>query len=261
MTKPPFTHLHVHTQYSLLDGAARLGDMFNACNEMGMSHIAMTDHGNLHGAYDFFHQAKKAGVTPIIGIEAYVAPGVPAQQAEDPVGSAAPEAGRRVRFRWLHAQDDLGGERDGSAQPLPALLGRVRRGLADEVAADGQGDHRQVVGGAHRLHRLPLRRAPDPAAARPVRRGAQGRLRVPGHLRQGQVLPGADGPRHRDRAPRPRRSAGDRQEAGHPAAGHQRLALHVRERGRRRTTRCCASRPARTSPTPTASASTAPATT
>ncbi|TFI19951.1 PHP domain-containing protein, partial [Streptomyces sp. 4R-3d] len=47
VTKPPFTHLHVHTQYSLLDGAARLGDMFKACNEMGMSHIAMTDHGNL----------------------------------------------------------------------------------------------------------------------------------------------------------------------------------------------------------------------
>ncbi|MFE9610492.1 DNA polymerase III subunit alpha [Streptomyces sp. NPDC006012] len=74
MSKPPFTHLHVHTQYSMLDGAARLKDMFNACNEMGMTHIAMSDHGNLHGAYDFFHSAKKAGVTPIIGIEAYVAP-------------------------------------------------------------------------------------------------------------------------------------------------------------------------------------------
>ncbi|MGW6455356.1 PHP domain-containing protein, partial [Streptomyces sp. NPDC055078] len=59
----PFTHLHVHTQYSLLDGAARLKDMFAACDEMGMSHIAMTDHGNLHGAYDFFHSAVKAGVT------------------------------------------------------------------------------------------------------------------------------------------------------------------------------------------------------
>jgi DNA polymerase-3 subunit alpha len=74
VSKPPFTHLHVHTQYSMLDGAARLKDMFNACNEMGMTHIAMSDHGNLHGAYDFFHSAKKAGVTPIIGIEAYVAP-------------------------------------------------------------------------------------------------------------------------------------------------------------------------------------------
>ncbi|MFI6089210.1 DNA polymerase III subunit alpha [Streptomyces sp. NPDC051218] len=71
----PFTHLHVHTQYSLLDGAARLKDMFDACNEMGMTHVAMSDHGNLHGAYDFFHQAQDAGVTPVIGIEAYVAPG------------------------------------------------------------------------------------------------------------------------------------------------------------------------------------------
>lgn len=98
MTKPPFTHLHVHTQYSLLDGAARLKDMFAACNEMGMSHIAMTDHGNLHGAYDFFHQAKKAEVTPIIGIEAYVAPesrkhkrkiqwGQPHQKRDDVSGS------------------------------------------------------------------------------------------------------------------------------------------------------------------------------
>ncbi|PAZ15871.1 DNA polymerase III subunit alpha, partial [Streptomyces sp. SA15] len=90
--------LHVHTQYSLLDGAARLKDMFNACNEMGMTHIAMSDHGNLHGAYDFFHSAQKAGVTPIIGIEAYVAPesrrnkrkiqwGQPHQKRDDVSGS------------------------------------------------------------------------------------------------------------------------------------------------------------------------------
>ncbi|WP_427893322.1 DNA polymerase III subunit alpha [Kribbella sp. GL6] len=71
---PSFTHLHVHTQYSLLDGAARLKDLFAACAEHGMTHLAISDHGNLHGAYDFFHQARKAGITPIIGIEAYVAP-------------------------------------------------------------------------------------------------------------------------------------------------------------------------------------------
>ncbi|MQY15885.1 DNA polymerase III subunit alpha [Streptomyces sp. RB5] len=98
MAKPPFTHLHVHTQYSLLDGAARLKDMFAACNDMGMTHIAMTDHGNLHGAYDFFQQATKANVTPIIGIEAYVAPesrrnkrriqwGQPHQKRDDVSGS------------------------------------------------------------------------------------------------------------------------------------------------------------------------------
>ena len=100
MTQEPFTHLHVHTQYSLLDGAARLKDMFNACGEMGMSHIAMTDHGNLHGAYDFFHQAKAAGITPIVGIEAYVAPdhrrnmrpvkwGTPHQKRDDVSGNGA----------------------------------------------------------------------------------------------------------------------------------------------------------------------------
>ncbi|RMI43571.1 DNA polymerase III subunit alpha [Streptomyces triticirhizae] len=94
----PFTHLHVHTQYSLLDGAARLKDMFRACQEMGMSHIAVTDHGNLHGAYDFFQQARAADVTPIIGIEAYVAPesrrhkrrvtwGQPHQKRDDVSGS------------------------------------------------------------------------------------------------------------------------------------------------------------------------------
>lgn len=94
----PFTHLHVHTQYSPLDGAARLRDLFAACQELGMSHIAMTDHGNLHGAYDFFQQATSSGVTPVIGIEAYVAPesrrakrkvlwGQPHQKRDDVSGS------------------------------------------------------------------------------------------------------------------------------------------------------------------------------
>ncbi|MEE1942246.1 DNA polymerase III subunit alpha [Streptomyces sp. TRM 70361] len=98
MADQPFTHLHVHTQYSLLDGAARLKDMFEACQQMGMTHIAMTDHGNLHGAYDFFQHATRAGVTPIIGIEAYVAPqsrrykrrvqwGQPHQKRDDVSGS------------------------------------------------------------------------------------------------------------------------------------------------------------------------------
>ncbi|QDK03418.1 DnaE-like DNA polymerase III alpha [Streptomyces phage Leviticus] len=70
-----FVHLHVHSEYSLLDGAARLKDMFAEAKAQGMRALAMTDHGNLHGAYDFFTQGQAAGVKPIIGIEAYVAPG------------------------------------------------------------------------------------------------------------------------------------------------------------------------------------------
>ena len=69
-----FAHLHVHTEYSMLDGAARLGDMFGECARLGMPAVAMTDHGNLYGAFDFYEQATAAGLKPIIGIEAYVAP-------------------------------------------------------------------------------------------------------------------------------------------------------------------------------------------
>ena len=74
MTSENFVHLHVHTEYSMLDGAARVPDLIQEVARQGMSAIAMTDHGNVFGAYEFYKQAKKAGVKPIIGIEAYVAP-------------------------------------------------------------------------------------------------------------------------------------------------------------------------------------------
>jgi DNA polymerase III subunit alpha len=95
-----FAHLHVHTEYSMLDGAARLKDLFNQVKQADMSAIAMTDHGNLYGAYDFWTKATAAGVKPIIGIEAYVAPehrkhrqpvrwGSPAQHGDDISGAGA----------------------------------------------------------------------------------------------------------------------------------------------------------------------------
>ena len=70
----PFAHLHVHTEYSMLDGAARLKDLIAEVKSQGMTHVAMTDHGNLFGAREFHRQAEAAGITPVIGIEAYVAP-------------------------------------------------------------------------------------------------------------------------------------------------------------------------------------------
>ncbi|MCX6448622.1 MAG: DNA polymerase III subunit alpha [Actinobacteria bacterium] len=72
--KDSFVHLHVHTEYSMLDGAARVGDLVEEVARQEMPAIAMTDHGNVFGAFDFYKQATKAGVKPIIGIEAYVAP-------------------------------------------------------------------------------------------------------------------------------------------------------------------------------------------
>ena len=70
-----FVHLHVHTEYSMLDGAARLKPLLAETTRLGMPALAITDHGNLYGAYDFYKQATAAGVKPIIGCELYVTPG------------------------------------------------------------------------------------------------------------------------------------------------------------------------------------------
>ena len=74
MKHSEFVHLHVHTQYSLLDGMIRLEDLFKKAREYKMPAIAITDHGNMFGAIDFYQQAYKHGIKPIIGCELYVAP-------------------------------------------------------------------------------------------------------------------------------------------------------------------------------------------
>ena len=71
----PFTHLHCHSHYSLLDGAGDIGKLVNRAVDHGMNALALTDHGNLHGALEFYRKAKGAGINPIIGYEAYIAPG------------------------------------------------------------------------------------------------------------------------------------------------------------------------------------------
>jgi DNA polymerase-3 subunit alpha len=91
-----FVHLHVHTEYSMLDGAARVADLMSATKEQGMSAIAITDHGNNFGAFDFWNQAKNAGLKPIIGTEAYLTPGTSRRE--------------RTRVRWGNGgEDDVSG--------------------------------------------------------------------------------------------------------------------------------------------------------
>ncbi|MBE3071252.1 MAG: DNA polymerase III subunit alpha, partial [Planctomycetes bacterium] len=75
MPQTPFVHLHVHTEYSLLDGACRIDDLVAAAVAQGAEALAITDHGNLHGVIAFYEAATAAGLKPIIGYEAYVAPG------------------------------------------------------------------------------------------------------------------------------------------------------------------------------------------
>jgi DNA polymerase-3 subunit alpha len=70
----PFIHLHTHSEYSVLDGALKIGDMLAAARDFRMPAVALTDHGNVFGAVEFFKQAKKQDIKPILGVEAYVAP-------------------------------------------------------------------------------------------------------------------------------------------------------------------------------------------
>ncbi|MBX3195940.1 MAG: DNA polymerase III subunit alpha [Microbacteriaceae bacterium] len=91
-----FVHLHVHSEYSMLDGAARVGDLIAAVAEQGMPAVAITDHGNNFGAFDFWKQATEAGVRPIIGTEAYLTPGT--------------HRSDRTRVRWGNGgEDDVSG--------------------------------------------------------------------------------------------------------------------------------------------------------
>jgi DNA polymerase III subunit alpha len=74
MPERPFVHLHCHTHYSLLDGASRIPELVQLTKSLGMNALAMTDHGNLFGAIEFYRECQEAGVNPIVGYEAYVAP-------------------------------------------------------------------------------------------------------------------------------------------------------------------------------------------
>ncbi|HEY4882208.1 MAG TPA: DNA polymerase III subunit alpha [Myxococcales bacterium] len=93
-----FAHLHLHTLYSLLDGAIRLPDLMKSCAETGMKSVAVTDHGNMFGVVNFYREAKKHGIKPVIGFEAYVA-------GEKGMGDKSQRVGNHL---VLLAQNDAG---------------------------------------------------------------------------------------------------------------------------------------------------------
>ncbi|MBX4188265.1 MAG: PHP domain-containing protein, partial [Candidatus Doudnabacteria bacterium] len=70
----PFTHLHVHSHYSLLDGLSKTEELVERAKELGMTSLALTDHGVMYGTIEFYNTCREAGIKPIIGVEAYVAP-------------------------------------------------------------------------------------------------------------------------------------------------------------------------------------------
>ena len=194
-TRPPvttiapndFTHLHVHSEFSLLDGLGRITELVDTAAQLGMDSMAITDHGALYGAVAFYQAAKTKGIKPIIGVETYVA--------------------RR-------SMTDKEGKAD--AQPFHLIL------LAKDLV--GYQNLCRLVTDAHidgyyykpridREHLATLQRGPDRAVGLPRRRDRQGargrrlgagpqpRRRVRRHLRQGPLLPRAPGPRPARPAP------------------------------------------------------------
>ncbi|HWL60829.1 MAG TPA: DNA polymerase III subunit alpha [Microbacteriaceae bacterium] len=111
-----FAHLHVHTEYSMLDGAARVGELLDEAVALGMPAIAITDHGNNFGAFEFWRQAKARGIKPIIGTEAYLTPGT--------------HRSDKTRVRWAEGEglnaDDVGG---GGAYTHMTLLAETTEGM------------------------------------------------------------------------------------------------------------------------------------
>src|SRR3954469_14305021 len=100
-----FVHLHCHSEYSLLDGANRIDDLIRRAKELEQPALAITDHGNLHAAWDFQERARQAKIKPIIGMEAYVALGAPPQKA-------GPASGTKPYYHLVLLARDAAGYRN-----------------------------------------------------------------------------------------------------------------------------------------------------
>jgi DNA polymerase-3 subunit alpha len=105
MAKVPFTHLHLHTQYSLLDGAIKHDALFERLKSLGQEAIAMTDHGNLFGAVEFYEKARSAGIKPILGCETYIAAGSRTEKEARERDAGGFDA---ISHQLLIAMDDTG---------------------------------------------------------------------------------------------------------------------------------------------------------
>ena len=145
MPDRPFVHLHCHTHYSLLDGASRIPELVAHVKKLGMNAVALTDHGNLYGAIEFYRECKAAGINPIIGYEAYVAPGKRTDREARRRGDAG------------YPPDAAGPEPHRLQEPHQDGVRRLPRGLSLRPA-HRQGAARSPQRRAHLPERLRLQR-------------------------------------------------------------------------------------------------------
>ena len=201
----PFVHLHLHSQYSLLDGAIKLDQLFERARALGMPAVALTDHGNLFGAIEFYEKAREQGVKPILGCETYVAAGSrfdkEAREHEeggfDAISHLLLLAMNRTGYRNL-IQLVSKGYLEGFYYKPRIDLDLLRRHSEGLIATSGC------------LSSMVCR-----AITAGQTRTAWERVEELSGIFPGPLLPGAAAPRHRGAGPRERRAVED---GGRPAA-------------------------------------------
>ena len=241
-----FVHLHCHSEYSLLDGANRIDDLIARAQEFEQPALAITDHGNMHAAWEFQEKAKKAGIKPIIGMEAYVAPGD--RRARGRAGARTPS---RTTTSCCSPATSI-----GLPEPRQALVARLHRRLlrasrastasCSRSTAKGSSSPRRAWPAKSRTHLLDGPRRRGARSGRVVRRTSSRTAttsRCRRTTREGQAKLNDAGLHARRRA----RPAGRRD---------QRRALPASTTTTTRTTCCSASGSARIAATATACATT-----
>jgi DNA polymerase-3 subunit alpha len=201
MSSSSFVHLHLHSQYSLLDGANRLDEVIQAAKTAGMSSLALTDHGNLFGAIEFYRKAKKAGVRPIVGIEAYVAQGSRTERDKSRPSNnhlvllARNEAGYRNLVR-LTSRSFLDGfyykpridkellrrHSEGLIGLSACLKGEINERILGRQEAQAEAiarDYREILGEGNFFLELQDHGIPEQRAANDVLRGLSVRTGIP----------------------------------------------------------------------------------
>ena len=222
-----FVHLHLHTEFSLLDGACRIDELLDQVQKLKMPAVAVTEHGNMFSAVVFHDHARARGVKPILGCEVYVAPGQPA-----PEGRAA--------GRELQPPGAARGDAPGLAQSDQAGVGRLHRRLLPQ-AAHRQGPARAARGRPDRLEQLPQGRSPGTAVRLAGCRRACVGGNLPRHPRPEQLLSRDAVARHRGSEGREPRARAHREGSRAAAHLHERRALPAITATTCRTTSCCAS--------------------
>ena len=208
-----FTHLHVHTEYSLLDGSNKIKEYVARVKELGMNSAAITDHGVMYGVIDFYRAAREAGIKPILGCEVYVAPN--SRFDKELTGGED-----RYHHLVLLAENNTG---------YANLMKIVSRGFTEGYYYKPRVDmevlqefHEGIIALsaclAGEVPRFILKGMKDEA-----RSGSQ----IRGLLRQGQLFSGTAGSRYPGAAYGEHGTAPDEQRTGHSAGNHQRCALHL----------------------------------